>query len=466
MKEAIKSKSHEKVSVVIEDIQKMVKINSVRDVENGTKTKPFGPGVDEALTTFLEIAQNMGMRIYKDPNGLYGYAEVGPEDAKEMIGILGHVDVVPVGDTDQWTKAGPFSGEIVDDTIIGRGSLDDKGPMIVNLHAVRTLMDLNVELNKRIRVIVGTAEETTWEGIEAYLEKEEHPQIGYSPDANFPLINAEKTISQFDGIVSKINNNFTLISDGAYNAVADKVKYTGTKAKELVAKLQEHGTEYQQISETEVLIIGKSAHSMACYLGKNAIAYAAMALYEIDELSPSIKFIAEKFKDTFHGELICGKVEDEVSGSLTLNIGWIQINHESEKVGFDARIPVLVNESEIYQVFKQELKRYGIDYQEHKEDKKLYVSENSQLVQALLSVYREVTNKPEAKPLSSGGGTYARALDNLVAFGMVFEEEGMSDLMHQPNECLEIRFIPLALEIYAKSLYNLLLLEQKETTNE
>ena len=171
----------------ISEIQKQVRINSIRDIKHQEEGKPFGPGVDNAFDQFISLANELGLDTFKDPEGYYAYAEIGPKDA-EMVGILAHVDTVDVGDLSMWTEAGPFSGDVVDGKIIGRGSLDDKGPLVINLMALGELIKSGYEFRKRIRVIVGGAEETTWQGIKKYIKEQEIPAMVYSPDANFPLI--------------------------------------------------------------------------------------------------------------------------------------------------------------------------------------------------------------------------------------------------------------------------------------
>ncbi len=454
MRKNIKLKAHEQVNETISKIQEIVKIDSVRDTDNAAPGAPFGPGIKQSLDLFLEMAADLGMRTFADPEGRYGYAEIGPEGT-EMIGILGHVDVVPVGELAQWTKAAPFSAEIVDDAIIGRGTLDDKGPMVMNLMAVKALIECGVEFTKRVRFIVGCAEETTWECMNAYSELEEMPATGFTPDANFPVIHAEKTIVRFDGLKKAASNNFTLIADGAYNSVNDKATYTGSKITEVTAELEKLEATFEA-TDSSITVKGKSAHAMATHLGVNAIYILATAMYNAGERSKAIDFIAEKMADTFNGEKICGEVKDDVSGLLTLNIGWAKITETEESLGFDSRIPVLVDYKQIIETYKKTIESYGFEFVPYKVTEALYEPVDGPLVSTLLSVYREVTGDTTTEPLTTGGGTYARAAKGTVAFGCVFGSYDMIDNMHQPNECLELRFIPMALEIYALAIYDLL----------
>ena len=295
MKDLIKNKAIEFQEDTIKSIQRLVKIDSVRDTDKAAPGAPFGPGINDALDEFLSMAKEVGMRTFKNPDGYYGYAEIGPEGT-EMLGIIGHVDVVPVNDLAQWTKGLPFSGDIVDGQIVGRGTLDDKGPVAVNLMAIKMLLDLGYEFEKRVRIVVGCAEETTWECITEYNRLEEMPAMSYSPDANFPLINAEKTIHQFDVVCEGVDNNFTVESNGAYNAVADSALYTGPDADVIASELDKLSFEYE-LTNGGLKVIGMSAHAMACHKGKNAIARLCMAMFNAGIHSPSVDFIANFVKE-------------------------------------------------------------------------------------------------------------------------------------------------------------------------
>ncbi len=455
MKKEITKITEQTLNEIISDIQDLVRIPSVRNVEDKAEGAPFGRAIGEALDLALSKAESFGMRTYRDKEGYYGYIEVGPENAKEMVGIIGHLDVVPTGDESQWNEGKPFSGDIVDDKIIGRGTLDDKGPIVMCLHALKNLMDLNVEFNKRVRIILGTSEETTWEGINKYTSLEEHPTVAFSPDANFPLIHAEKTIVHFDG-TTKSDVDFEVFSLGVYNAVADNATYKGNKVAELEEELKKLGYDYKKTNDKELVVLGKSSHAMACQLGVNAISRLCIALYNIGENSKTVDFVATKVKETYGAELIQGEVKEEVSGELKFNVGYLNISNGNEKIGMDTRIPVLVDEKKIMNTYKEALEEAGLEFSIVKQQDKLYVEEDSFLVKTLMNVYKDITGETDAVPLTSGGGTYARAFDNCVAFGCVFTSKDMIDNMHQPNECFEIKFLQPAVEIYTNAINELL----------
>ena len=175
-----------------EAIKELVRIPSVIQESGGVL--PFGKGIDDALRRTLDIAQRLGFRTKYGDGGYYGYAEIG--EGEDLIGILGHLDVVPAGSLDSW-NTNPFDPVEQDGRLHGRGVRDDKGPTLAALFAAKALMDAGVTFRKRVRFIFGTDEETLWRGIKRYVECEEKPSIGFSPDAKFPVIHAEKGLLEF-----------------------------------------------------------------------------------------------------------------------------------------------------------------------------------------------------------------------------------------------------------------------------
>jgi succinyl-diaminopimelate desuccinylase len=172
---------------IITAIQACIQIKSVKDVEHAAPGAPFGPGIQEGLEWILALGEKFGFTV-KNVEGYAGHIEMGSGD---LLGILGHIDVVPEGEG--WSVP-PFSATIKDGKIFGRGALDDKGPSLAALFAMKAIIDAQIPLNKRVRLIIGTDEESGWADMDYYFSKEEVPQIGFAPDAEFPVIHAEKGI--------------------------------------------------------------------------------------------------------------------------------------------------------------------------------------------------------------------------------------------------------------------------------
>lgn len=446
MNEKIKNIVNQNSREMIESIKKLVQINSVLDEKTTTESMPFGKGVDDALRKTLEIAESLGFKtVYKD--GYYGYAEIG--EGSELIGILGHIDVVPAGDESKW-KHNPFEAVEEDGYIYGRGTQDDKGPTIAAMYAVKVLLDSGIKFNKRVRFIFGGDEENLWRCISKYKENnEEIPNMGFTPDSCFPVTNAEKSLVQFY-LKGKGSKELSLSISGALNAVPGVANYTGKFADKLSEKLDELKFEYEKDGES-VTVIGKRVHSASADKGINAIERLCKALYEIGVKDDVIKFVAE-LSDS-KGSKILPNCIDKESGNLTLNLGEIIINENESILGFDSRIPVKYTIEDLEKAIKEKIVDYNLEYEEFDRLGSLYVPADSSLIKTLVNVYEEET-KLDGTPISSGGATYAKALDNCVAFGAVFPFDEKTE--HQENERISVNSLIKATEIYALSIYKLL----------
>ena len=446
MENKIKNIVNENSRDMVESIKAAVRINSVMDEDTATETMPFGKGVDEALRKTLEIAESLGFKtVYKD--GYYGYAEVG--DGEELIGILGHIDVVPVGDESKW-KFPPFSATEEDGYIYGRGTQDDKGPTIAAMYAVKALLDAGVKFEKRVRFIIGGDEENLWRCIAKYTENgEEIPSMGFTPDSSFPVTNAEKSLVQFY-LRGKGSKDLSLNISGALNAVPGVANYTGKLADKLAEKLDELKFDYEKDGES-ITVIGKRVHAASADKGVNSIERLCKALYEIGVEDDVVRFVAE-LSDSV-GSKILPNCVDDVSGTLTLNLGELIINEKESKIGFDSRVPVKFTIEDLEDAVKEKAANYGLEFEEFDRLKSLYVPADSELIKTLVSVYEQETGL-EGTPKSSGGATYAKALDNCVAFGAMFPFDEKTE--HQENERVDIKNMIKATEIYALAIYKLL----------
>ena len=148
---------------------------------------PFGQGTHNCLELILSIARNMGFTA-KNIDDMYGYVEFG--SGHKMVMALSHLDVVP--ERDGWTHD-PYAAEIEGDRMYGRGTLDDKGPAISTLYALKAIRDSGLSIRRRIRLLFGLNEETGSKGIKYYVDHGgELPVMGFTLDAGYPVINGKK----------------------------------------------------------------------------------------------------------------------------------------------------------------------------------------------------------------------------------------------------------------------------------
>lgn len=430
---------------LIEVIRQQVAIPSViSDPEVGA---PFGRPIAQALEHMLNLCASLGFTV-KNGDGYYGYAEIG--EGTETLGILGHLDVVPVGDLTNWHHD-PFDCQVIDGKLIGRGTQDDKGPTLAALYAVKALIDSGVKFNKKIRFIFGTDEETLWRDMAKYRENgEQLPDFGFTPDSKFPMINAEKGLLQ---AVLKTNAPapIKLIAGNAFNSVPDQALYSGEKQDAVKVALEKRNFDFKTI-ETGILVLGTGIHSQAADRGQNAISRLALALHDVGIKCEALDFIAEVIGEDANAQQIVPNCADEVSGKLTFNIGKIRLDEAGQEIALDIRIPVTYEKLSLVEPLRVKAKEYGLMYEEFDWLAAIHVPTDHFLVQTLRQVYEAETGL-DSTPESSGGATFARALDNCVAFGMVFPDSIKTE--HQPNEYITLQDLVKATQIYAQAIYQL-----------
>lgn len=428
-----------------EAIKEVVCIPSVIDEEGGGF--PFGTAVDDVLRKTLEIAEGLGFRTKYGDEGYYGYAEVGECD--EMIAVLGHLDVVPAGTPDAW-ETDPFDPVEKDGRIFGRGTQDDKGPTLAALFAAKALMDAGVTFNKRLRFIFGTDEETLWRGVKRYLEREERPSMGFAPDSKFPMIYAEKGLLEFY-LEANNESGLNLAGGCAFNAVPDSIVYGGERQEELMVTLDKLGYSYE-LDNGSIKVLGKAVHASVAEKGTNAIARLAIALDGAGVESKAVSFVAREVGEDAFATKIFGQCWDQPSGRLKFNVGKIDIDRV-ERLSIDIRIPVTVAKEEIVEKLSAVAGEYGLAYKEFDWLAPVYMPLDHFMIDTLLKVYRQVSGDTTSEAEASGGATYARAIQNCVAFGPMLP--GRPEVAHQPNEYVVLEDLYLAMEVYAYALYEL-----------
>ncbi|AGY37851.1 hypothetical protein N597_02625 [Streptococcus ilei] len=411
--------------------------------ENGT---PFGQAIQDVLEKTLEIAQEMGFQTYLDPEGYYGYAEIG--QGEELLAVLCHLDVVPAGDLEDW-QTPPFEATLKDGWLIGRGVQDDKGPSLAALYAVKSLLDQGLVFTKRIRFIFGTDEETLWRCMNRYNQLEEKADLGFAPDSSFPLTYAEKGLLQV-----KLHGpgweDRPLQAGRALNVVPDKATYKGQRLEELLPVIDQSGVNYTEETGA-VTVLGLSKHSKDAAEGVNAIVGLAESLSLIQP-HPALLFIADAVGEDAIGAALFGEIKDEPSGALSFNIATLSIDEEQSEIGIDIRIPVLADKDALVERLTEVAASYQLQYEEFDYVAPLYVPLDSPLVSTLMAVYQEETGD-QTPAMSSGGATFARTMENCVAYGALFPDALQTE--HQANERAKLDDLYRAMEIYAETIRRL-----------
>ena len=432
---------------MIQEIINLVRYESV-SIKSDNKEKPFGEECKKALEHILELGKKLGFNT-KNIDGYCGYIEFG--EGKELLGIIGHLDVVPATKEDGWTKD-PYKAEIINNKLYGRGTSDDKGPVISCLYAMKIANSLK-QLNKRVRLIIGLNEEQDWECIERYKQTEELPTISFSPDANFPCIYAEKGI-----ITLTIENDFNLDDEILEFTTGNNAINVVPKTAHIIIKtnnpnkfVEEKDIIVEKIEDTiKITATGVSSHAAFPTLGDNAATKLLKYINKIYKNKFLTKLEELDFYNLENPLYLGGDSLTDESGTLTSNIGIINYENNKLIIKTNLRVPIKTSFKELKEICSTNLK--DIKYSFEGENEGLYVSKDSYLVKTLTKIFNETTNMNE-EAIAIGGGTYARAFNNCVSFGMTFPNE--EELCHQVNENIDIDNLLLATEIYTKAIIEL-----------
>lgn len=413
-----------------QSLSEIIRIESIKSSDTAPGA-PFGREIRRALDYALELAEQMGF-VTRQFDGYVGEVEFG--SGETVLGVLGHLDVVPIGGG--WTKE---QGAVEDGVIYGRGAVDNKGPVLASLYAMKELKDEGFCPNKTVRLIMGCDEESGFGCMEHYAAIGRMPDEGFSPDADFPLVICEKTIFQL-----KLDIDSSWLKD------AGVVELSGGHRTNMVA---DHAS--VSINEggkvTKFEFLGRSAHGSTPQEGDNAI----WKLFG---------FLGGRYPDNaqlkaLNRYLMCKEalvnsglyVRDEKSGDQTLNVGKVSYDPVTAIMSLllDCRCPISQDTARLKSVIEElcggvSTVTHGMPY--------LYADPDSHLVKSLLAAYREVTGDNSPGKII-GGGTYARALKKGVAFGPSFP--GQTTRVHDADEYTTIDNLLKAKEIYKLAIRKL-----------
>ena len=453
---------------MIQSLEELVSIPSVINLENAREGAPFGMEIRSALDGLLKLAGELGFET-RDYDGYAAAVDFGTE-GKE-VGILSHIDVVPPGNG--WTK-NPFVPEIVNGKMYGRGTIDDKGPLVASLYAMKAVKESGLPIRNHVRHIIGCDEETGHRCIKYYMTKEKGPDLGFSPDGMFSVIHAEKGILRF-----QIQTNRKLpdtkelcvirIAGGTVvNAVPNIAEVwlggPGEQLEEVQKEFQVKAAEGSAKMEGDVLhltVPGVSAHAMQPWLGDNAILSMIRFLKEVPfgdrKTREYFQNLDTLFGDGWEGRNLGVACQDQLSGKLSMNLGILNVEGEKTELKVDVRCPVHIDLDTVWKTICLTCEKYGFRPEYWQKRPPLYVPKDARLVQILLDVYEDVTGKRE-EAITIGGGTYCRDVENFVSFGPVFP--GEPELAHEADEFIDLDQMVECARLYAQALYRLLQADQ------
>ena len=463
-KEKIEAYFADKQDQILADIDRLVRINSERtDAKPGM---PFGEGPCKALALGKQMCEEMGFTTRNFDN----YVVTGElNDKPAYLGILAHLDVVEQGKG--WTMP-PYEVTVKDGCIYGRGTADDKGPAVVSMWAMKAAQEINPNMTKGCRLILGSAEETGSEDLEYYLPIQPAPPVSFSPDAEYPVINIEKggyrpffgadweedkALPRVTAIHGGTTVNVVPRESDAFVEGLDKAAVEAVCAKHA----EKTGVEFtvtEENGQLHIHALGLNAHAATPETGKNA-QRAILALLADLPMAESrgqkaIRDMARLFPyGDFHGAAMGVDVSDELSGTLSLTFSLLEYSLTGFEGRFDSRVPLSANEDNVRSVVHKHFAECGFEprdkdymYAGH------HVPAESELVQTLLKTYEKYTGQ-KGECLAIGGGTYVHDIEGGVAFGCAMP--GTDNRMHGPDEFAVIEELMISAKMFTQVILDL-----------
>ena len=453
---------------VLADIAHLVQVDSVEDLSAATENAPYGPGPREALDRALAIAKRMGLDSH-DCEGRIGYADLpGASDAQ--VGIIGHVDVVPAGPG--WHFP-PHDVTRKDGYLLGRGVIDDKGPLMVALHAVRFWKDRGEQLPYTVRVLFGANEETNMKDVAYYRERFDDPAFLFTPDSQFPVGYGESGICS-GTLKSPIFYGASIVGfEGgeAVNAVAGTASAIVRKGRYPLDEDEFDGITCEEYRGEIVNVTAKgaAAHASTPELGKNAIGMLVEFLLENEvgsEAERDFLELLDKLHRNPDGSGFGIECADEHFGALSAvgGLAWFEkVTFDKGRIcqSIDFRYPTTTTAAEIERRVNEVASEAGATFEMEHDKPPFLMDRDSPAVRALLDAYNEATGE-NRDGVTSKGGTYARMFTTGVSFGPEKPWEETPEWvgsMHGPDEGVGEASLQEAFGIYVRTIGKLMELD-------
>ena len=434
---------------MMKSLKEFIAIDSTFDETTVDENNPFGKGVSKALNYIAELAKKDGFLVKNYDNYL---VEILTNDLDQNITIMAHADVVPVGTG--WPQD-PFTVLEKDGFLYARGVADDKGPLLSCYYGLKALKDHGLLGNYQVRFLVGGNEERGSACMEHYFKtlNKKQPTYGFSPDSAYPLTYAEKGIIGFDVKKHIVFPEIKSMKGGvAFNSVIEKCDVLLKEDLNLVSYLNEQGVDYSYLAKGDEMLLtfnGLAAHGSVPWMGKNAAMIAVKYLGEYYH-NADFKKLYQMLNEP-RGAGVNAAANSENMGTNSLNVGLFSYENDELVVTVNFRHVETVTTEQMKNNIKEASKPFEIEFTG--DSHLLYYPKDSDLITTLLRVYQEETGDYETEIIASGGGTYAKEADNVVAFGM--EYPGHDPKMHGVNENTKREYLVESMGIYAHAIVDL-----------
>ncbi|CDF59123.1 Sapep family Mn(2+)-dependent dipeptidase [Thermobrachium celere] len=422
--------------------------------------------LNEALHYVINIAKDMGFKAYTVLDDRIGIVEYG--DGEETLGILVHVDVVPEGDLNLW-RINPFKSVIENGYILGRGAVDDKGPVISSLYAMKIVKDLGILPSKKVVLIIGTQEEVEWTDIRDFINNYPIPSYGFTPDGEFPMTNREKGYADVELVFKNDNSNILEITSGnSTNSIPDKAVAKVSMDYNLLESYllnykKNHPNEDISIEKLKdhcvIVAKGLAVHSAYPEKGINAISIICNFIKGFIENNHLINFISDILYNDFYGSkmgLLSNSefYEGEYVGKNVISPTMLKTEGNKYKLICNLRTSYFTRKQDIYNAFNIIKDKYNFEFRFIDYLDPIYVNKNKKFIKALSDAYEKHSGLRCEYNLAHGT-SYAKAIPNFVSFGPIFPND--EDTSHEVNEKISIENLLKCTKIYAQSIANIIL---------
>lgn len=437
----------EKKKDILNDLNGFIAIPSISDNEEEVKN---------ALIYAVELGKKLGFRTKTVCNNQIGILEIGEGD--ETLGILVHVDVVPPGKEENWDIP-PFEMRVKDKKIYGRGTMDDKGPIVVCLYAMKSLIDSGELMHKKVQMIIGTQEEVSWTDMDSYRKAGYPlPDYGFTPDGEFPLCNIEKGILDADMIFD----------------LAEDFKKTGWYLKDIDAgiminaipgeakALLNYYKSGRVMESKELKSKGKAVHSSQPEKGDNAL-FSLLKVVEKEDLIENqmlriLNMLNDKFGSFFGKELGLYSDSDWYNGEFVhrnaFSVNLFKVNEGKIKIHINCRFAYGTEPQEIEDALRRVAEEYGGELFNVESLPAVYISKERPFIKEFAAAY-EIASERKNEFVLAYGGSYAKAMPNIVSWGPIFP--GEEDKCHEDNEYINCESLMTSGKIFAIALHKIVM---------
>ncbi len=463
IREQIEAYFSDKEKLLVEAVSRLVSIDSVEG--DGAPGAPFGPGPAAALEEALTIAKEWGLAA-ENHEGYVGTASLN--DGEDALHILGHLDVVAPGEG--WTVTQPYAPKLVDGLLYGRGTDDDKGPVIASLLAMKAVKDLGIPLKKNCKVIMGTNEESGSGDIAWYFARNPYAPATFSPDSGFPVVNTEKggfrpSFSRSWPVQSGLPRvkwlhggiRLNILPGDASAGVEGLTMYDiQPVARNITARTGIKFTFAHEDGLTVIRAKGEASHAAWPEGGNNAITGLVALLCALPLAEGGCKEALDGLNallphGDYTGRALGVAQEEPVAGPLTVAFSLLEVGETGLEGRFDSRVPLCASEDNCLNVAKAAFEARGFAF-EGSQSEPHHVPADSPFIKTLLKRYEEYTGL-KGECLSTGGGTYVHDIPGGVAFGCSLP--GFDSHLHGPDERVRVSDLMLSAKLFAHVIVDL-----------